>query len=155
MNLADNLNSDTIAQVRPSAALSVQPECTIAEAVQLMKQKKVGCLLVCERKRLAGIFTERDLLVRVFAAGRPLADSIADVMTRDPEVITMQDTIRRALSRMEQGGHRHLPVVDETGKPAGILSVKRLVHYLAEHFPATVYNLPPGRGDYPLHRGGA
>ncbi len=43
---------------------------------------------------------------------------------------------------MEEGGYRHLPVVVDD-KPVGILSVKRIVHYLVEHFPATVYNLPP------------
>ena len=43
---------------------------------------------------------------------------------------------------MEEGGYRHLPVVVDD-RPVGILSVKRIVHYLVEHFPATVYNLPP------------
>ena len=44
---------------------------------------------------------------------------------------------------MEEGGYRHLPVIGETGKPVGVLSVKRVVHYLVEHFPATIYNLRP------------
>jgi len=56
---------------------------------------------------------------------------------------------------MEEGGYRHLPVVDVTGKPLGVLSVKRIVHYLAEHFPATVYNLPPDPSSVPQSAEGA
>ena len=55
---------------------------------------------------------------------------------------------------MEEGGYRHLPVVVDD-KPVGILSVKRIVHYLVEHFPATVYNLPPGFQTFLPRREGA
>jgi CBS-domain-containing membrane protein len=44
---------------------------------------------------------------------------------------------------MKSGGHRHLPVVDETGRPVGMVSAKGVVHYLVEHYPAAVYNQPP------------
>ena len=155
MDLAKNLKLDNVARLRPTAALMVQPTCPVADAVKLMRQKQVGCLLVCAGRQLAGIFTERDLLVRVFAAGRPLSVTMGEVMTPDPIVVATTDTVRRALLRMEKGGHRHLPVLDEAGRPFGILSVKRLVHYLAEHFAATVYNQPPDSISYPLHSGGA
>jgi hypothetical protein len=56
---------------------------------------------------------------------------------------------------MDEGGYRHLPVVDEGGRPVGVLSVKRIVHYLVEHFPTTVYNLPPNPGAVPQEREGA
>ena len=55
---------------------------------------------------------------------------------------------------MEEGGYRHLPVVDERG-PVGVLSVKRIVHYLVEHFPTTVYNLPPDPAVVPQQAEGA
>jgi CBS domain-containing protein len=50
---------------------------------------------------------------------------------------------------MEEGGYRHLPVVDQAGRPLGVLSVKRIVHYLVEHFPSTIYNLPPDPNAFP------
>ena len=58
------------------------------------------------------------------------------------------------LWRMIEGGYRHLPVVHD-GLPQGILSVKRIVHYLVEHFPGTVYNLPPDPGMVHHEREGA
>lgn len=154
MDLATNINADPVMRLRPTASLSVQRDCTIADAVKLMRQKAVGCLLVCDGKKLAGVFTERDLIVRVFAAGRPMTDLVGDVMTIDPVSVTTRDTIRKAIARMDKG-HRHLPVIDDAGRPVGILSVKRVVHYLVEHFPATVHNLPPDAAAYPTHRGGA
>jgi CBS domain containing-hemolysin-like protein len=56
---------------------------------------------------------------------------------------------------MQQGGHRHLPVVDEDDRPLGIVSVKRIIHYLVEHYPAAVYNLPPEHAVISHEREGA
>ena len=63
-------------------------------------------------------------------------------MTPEPVTVHPKDPIATAIRRMEEGGYRHLPVVVD-GKAVGVLSVKRVVHYLVEHFPAMVYNLPP------------
>jgi len=108
-----------------------------------MRQEQVGCVLVCQGSRIEGIFTERDLLKRVLASGKPLTTSVADCMTPHPIAVHPKDSIATAVRRMEEGGYRHLPVVDEAGVPLGVLSVKRIVHYLVEHFPATIYNLGP------------
>ena len=70
-------------------------------------------------------------------------------------VVHPKDPIGAAVRRMEEGGYRHLPVVDDVGRPVGVLSVKRIVHYLVEHFPATIYNLPPDPGVIPQEREGA
>ena len=61
--------------------------------------------------------------------------------------------MRAALSKMQRGGYRHLPVVDERGRPVGILSAKHIIRYIVEHFPAVVYNHPP-TADYPAERFG-
>jgi CBS domain-containing protein len=76
-------------------------------------------------------------------------------MTPDPITVNPKESISAALRRMEEGGYRHLPVVDHAGQAVGVLSVKRIVHYLAEHFPDTVYNLPPDPGAVPREPEGA
>src|SRR3712207_1623407 len=121
----------------------MSPTQTVAEAVALLRQKEVGCLLVCDRERLVGIFTERDLMRRILAQGKPLTIPLAECMTPNPTAVHPKESIAAALQRMEAGGYRHLPVVDVSGRPLGVLSVKQIVHYLVEHFPGTVYNLPP------------
>lgn len=155
MELARNLKVDSVSRVHPTRPRHVAPAQSVAEAVRLMQQERVGCLLVCQEDKLVGIFTERDLLRKVLAADKPLSLPISDCMTPNPVVVHPKDPIATAVRRMEEGGYRHLPVVDEAGRPVGMLSVKRIVHYLVEHFPSTIYNLPPEPGAVPLEREGA
>jgi CBS domain-containing protein len=155
MDLARNLMVESISRLQPSPPLHVQPSHSVAEAVACMRQQRVGCILVCQDGKLVGIFTERDLMRRVLATGSSLNVPIADVMTADPVVVQRKEAIGVAVKLMEEGGYRHLPVVDEKGRPVGVLSVKRIVHYLVEHFPGTVYNLPPDPGAVQQEREGA
>src|SRR5207249_8770227 len=127
----------------------------VADAVRLMRWKKTGCLLVTRGSRLAGIFTERDLLTRVLAPGRSLDTPMSVCLTPDPVTVHPRDPVRTAIRRMEKGGYRHLPVVDESGRPVGVLSAGRVVHYLAEHFPALVFNQPPRPDQFPESPEGA
>jgi CBS domain-containing protein len=142
MYLARNLKVESVSRLHPTPPWQVAPTQTIADAVQVMRERKVGCVLVCSEGKIVGIFTERDLLRRVLAAGRPLTTPVLECMTPRPVVVHPKDSISMAIKRMEEGGYRHLPVVVDD-KPVGILSVKRIVHYLVEHFAATVFNLPP------------
>lgn len=155
MDLAKNLRIDSVSRLHPTAPLRVAPGQTVDEAVKLMRSHKVGCLLVCQDDRVVGIFTERDLLRRILAAGKPLTLTLAECMTARPVVVHPKEPIAAAVRRMVDGGYRHLPVVDDAGRPLGVLSVRRIMHYLVEHFPATVYNLPPDPGMVPQEREGA
>lgn len=143
MELARNLRKDPVSRLEPNPPRSVDRSATIADAVELMRRDNVGCILVCESDKIVGLFTERDLMCRVLAVGKPLTISIADVMTTEPVTIQPRDSIRLAIRRFEGGGHRHLPIVDDANRPTGILSVKRVVRYLVEHYPGAVYNHPP------------
>ena len=143
MELARNLRRDPVSRLDPSPPWAVDRADTVADAVALMRRENVGGVLVCEVGRLVGLFTERDLMCRVLAVGKALDLSVADVMTPAPVTVLPSDPIRIAIRRMKAGGHRHLPVIDEESRPVGILSVKRVIHYLVEHYPAAVYNQPP------------
>jgi CBS domain-containing protein len=154
MGLARNLKHETVSALSPTPPWHVHPTQTVAETVKVMRDRKVGCVLVCVERRVVGIFTERDLVRRVLAPGRPLTDRIGDHMTADPVTVHPRDPIGMAIKRMFRGGYRHLPVVVD-GRPTGILSVKRVVHYLVEHFPVAVYNQPPEHRALPQKREGA
>ncbi|MFO0969333.1 MAG: CBS domain-containing protein [Gemmataceae bacterium] len=154
MSLARKMKSESVSRLNPTPALQVQPHDSVLDAVRLMREKSVGCVLVCEGKRIVGIFTERDLMRRVLAGGLPLSTPIIECMTPNPVTLDRKDSIAVAIRHMEDGGYRHLPVVTD-GRPVGILSVKRIVHYLVEHFPTFVYNLPPDESPAPRKREGA
>jgi len=97
---------------------------TVLEAAILMKEKGKGALLVCDGTRLTGIFTERDALFRVIAAGRDAATTtLADVMTPQPMTMHPDEPFIKALRLMHKRGFRHLPVV-ENGRPLGVVSAR-------------------------------
>lgn len=154
--LVRNLKVESVSRLQPTPPRRVERSRPVAEAVSLMRAERVGCLLVVDAAgALVGILTERDLVERVLAAGLPLARPVADAMTPDPVTVQPKDPIRTALRRMEEGRYRHLPVVDPAGRPVGVLSIKRVVRYLVEHFPATVYNQPPDPSAVPRQPEGA
>jgi len=127
--------------LNPRSPLTVPPAATLRQAIDIMREHHVGCVLVAEDERLIGILTERDLLLKLEGAG--LGRPVSDLMTADPETLSPDDPIAWALNRMSVGGYRHVPLVDATGRPVGILSVKDIVHYIVALFPNEVLTLPP------------
>lgn len=155
MELSRNLKTDSVSHLDPSPPRRVDADASAADAVEAMRAWNVGCLLITERGRVVGVFTERDLLVRVLAPGKRLETPIRLCMTAPAVTVGAKDSVRTAIKRMQKGEYRHLPVVDEGGRPVGILSARRVVHYLVEHFPALVFNLPPEPDRYPETAEGA
>ena len=97
---------------------------TVLEAALLMKKTGKGALLVVDGSRLVGIFTERDALFRVIAAGRdPATTRMADVMTAHTQSIHPDEPFMHAMRMMHKAGFRHLPVV-EHGRPLGVVSAR-------------------------------
>jgi CBS domain-containing protein len=155
MELARNLLVESVSRLWLAPPLCLSPDESVADAVERMRQLKVGYVLVCRDGRLDGIFTERDLLQRVLAPARGLDMSLSAVMSTNVVVVRPPESIASALRRMEKGGYRHLPVLDADNRPIGVLSVKRLIQYLVEHFPSTVCNLPPDPDAFPRAAEGA
>ena len=97
---------------------------SVSEAARLMKQGKTGALLVCDQRRLVGVFTERDALFRVTAEELdPKMTPVGDVMTSNPQTIGPDKPLGHALHMMYEGGFRNVPVV-ENGQPIGIVSAR-------------------------------
>jgi CBS domain-containing protein len=143
MELSRNLKIDSVSRLGPTPPREVEADRAVAGAVAVMREHRVGCLLVTAGGKLVGIFTERDLLTRVLAAGLPLSTPLRECMTPNPVTVGPKDSVRVAIQKMQDGAYRHLPVVDETNRPVGVLSAKRVVRYLVEHFPALIYTQPP------------
>jgi CBS domain-containing protein len=114
--------------------ISVAASVSVGEAVALMSRREVGAvLIVTEDGLVGGIFTERDLLTRVVAAGRdPKTTPISLVMTRDVQFVSPGTTVEAALSLMYVQHHRHMLVIDGP-KVHGLVSMRDLVHRLISH----------------------
>lgn len=148
MDLRKFLEDGNVAQVGCREPVCIGPAATIAQAIGVMQEHQVGCVLIVEGDRTAGIFTERDVLRRVLHAGLPLDAPVSTAMTPDPIVAEAHEPVYRLLQRMHAGGHRHIPVVDHAGKALGTISVKRVAGFIADHFADIIYNLPPEPNRY-------
>jgi CBS domain-containing protein len=138
----------TVGQLERHPLLSLPPDTTIECAIALMNQHERGALLVVQDAQLIGIFTERDVLRRVLPRGLSLARTqLSEVMTERPDVLPEHATLAQALRTMARSRYRHLPVVDEQGRPLTIVSMRRIIQFVCEAFPQQILNAPPERRD--------
>src|SRR5262249_45447085 len=109
-----------------------------------MQTDRRGCVLLVESGKLAGIFTERDVLLKI--AGRDInldRTPVAAAMTRDPLTLSADASVAQALNRMVGGGFRRIPVVDDEQRPLFVISMRNLIEYLSEFYVRDVLNVPP------------
>ncbi len=110
------------------SVVTVSRTAAVMEAVELMASAKIGSVLVVDDNRLEGIFSERDVMLRVVMEGRdPKRTKVEEVMTSSVHSISMQTTGDEALKIMVQEHIRHLPVVDEKGRAQAIVSMRSLL----------------------------
>jgi CBS domain-containing protein len=131
-----------LATLKP--AICVPPTASVRSAIERMNENGAGCVLVEERGQLTGIFTERDVLTKI--VGRKVdidRTAVEVVMTRDPESLGPDDRVSYALNKMSVGGFRHIPLIDDAGRPVGVVSMRNVVDYMVELFRTDVLNLPP------------
>lgn len=122
----------------------VAPAVSVRHAVGAMNEHRTGCVLVVDAGRLVGVFTERDVLTKIIGQGIDLdATPVAQVMTADPECLTLDDGIAYALNMMSVGGFRHIPLVDAARSPTGVVAMRDIVDFIVDLFPEEVLNLPP------------
>jgi len=143
MELTETIREEPIRLLPPSQPLVVTEDLTILDVLAHMQQAKKGCVLIEREGRLAGIATERDILVKFIGHNHPETTSVAEIMSTEVETLGPDDTLDTAIRLMAEGGYRHIPLTDSDGRILGMVSARHLVAYLSEHFPAEVFNQPP------------
>jgi CBS domain-containing protein len=128
----------------------------LATAARMMRERNVGCLVVVESagaiggERPIGMLTDRDIVTNVIAReSDPHSVAVDDVMTRHPLTVAYSAPIDDALQRMRSGGVRRVPIVDDRGRVAGILSVDDIFEHMAQRMPFAV--TPIRRVDQAAH----
>lgn len=124
----------TVMALRPSQALQIKPNTTVAEAAQIMAAKREDCVLVTDDEdRISGIFTAKDLAFRVVGQGIDARDvTIAQIMTKNPLCARTDTSATDALDLMVRKGFRHLPVMDENQDISGILDITKCFYEAME-----------------------
>ncbi len=128
--LEESLLRDPVSVLQPKPPVTVAVHATLGEAIAKMISQSVGALLVLGADgELVGILTERDFLTKVAGAADFASRPVLDFMTARPETAALGDPLAFALSKMDGGGYRHLPIT-AAGKPVGVVSVRDMLRHL-------------------------
>lgn len=142
--------NDPISGLSLSEPVVVSAGTKLDKAIKKLQDQSVGCLLVESNGKLAGIFTERDILLKITGKGLIFNKEIVDnYMTHNPEYLRMDDAVAFALNKMVVSGFRHVPIVDENKSPLAVVSLVDIVQQVANAFGSEILNLPPK----PLRKG--
>jgi CBS domain-containing protein len=129
--LQKHLLEDPIRVLPLRPPVTVSPEDSVGRALELMRRHRIGSLLVVERGKLVGIFTERGALLQLVGSSADVnALRMREVMAPDPVVLREDDTLAFAVHQMSLGEFRRLPVVRSDGTPLGVVSVKDILRYI-------------------------
>jgi len=124
------------------ALLSVGPEDTVLVALTLLAQHDIGALLVLERGKLVGIFSERDYARKIVLKGKASKDtSIREIMSDKVSCVTLNQTVEECMALMTDKHIRHLPVLGAGGEVLGIISIGDLVKETISHQKFTIEQL--------------
>jgi len=138
-----DLRSERVRVVMRREPIVVRSGIPIGDGIEAIQAARADCLLVAADGRLAGILTERDVLQKIVGRGVDPATPVDEFMTAAPDALTPDATIGQALALMDRGGYRHVPIVDDAGRIAGLLRQQDILAYVAEAFPESILNLPP------------
>jgi CBS domain-containing protein len=143
MEIEHSLQEVDVLALELQPPLVLEGTSSVGDVIRAMRKGGHGCALVTENHRLAGIFTERDVLLSVLGNDAILSRPVSAQMTPEPVCVNSRDPVRQVLLLMYQGGYRHIPIVDATGQIAGCVRHKDIAEYLVNHFAEYVLNLPP------------
>jgi CBS domain-containing protein len=115
--------AQSIREVMTADPQTVSSDATLEEAAREMQSDDIGAVLVTDNGDVAGILTDRDIVVRAVAEGRdPSSTKVGDVATRDVKTLTPDSSIDDAIKLVREQNVRRIPVVED-GRPAGIVSI--------------------------------
>ena len=116
---------------------------TVDGVIQAMRERHLGYALITDEDKLAGIFTERDVLLSVLEEDDVLQQPVSTLMATEPVCVSATDTVWRVVSLMHEGGFRQIPVVDDQQRVLACVRHKDVAEYLVSHFARHILNLPP------------
>lgn len=154
MTLETELRAEQVSHLDLSGFSTATAETPVRDVVSRMREEKhVVCLITAgdqqENQKLVGIFTDRDLMLRVVEQPGMLDRPVKEVMTADPVTATAEMSAADALRLMQKGHFRNLPVLGSDGKILGDMTHQSILDYLAARYPIEVLNLPPDPERFP------
>ncbi len=156
MGLYENIRTERVSSLALRDPAVVSEDATVRDAVEQMRQKKLGCAIVVNANREpVGMFAESELTRLLSETPGVIEKSIRSHMKKDWPMVRITDPIAFVLDALETRNVRFLIVVDEQGQLAGLTGQKGLMEYVADHFPGQVIVQRIGGSPFPADREGA
>lgn len=131
-----------ILQHKGGTVWTTTPETTVYDAIRLMGEHNIGALVVLEEGKVAGLLSERDYSRKIVLQGRTSRDTrVGEILTRPILTVTPADPIEACMQLMTRRRVRHLPVVDDSGLPIGLVSIGDLVGWVIQSQHHTIRQL--------------
>lgn len=141
--IEDLLKEEKIKNLKLSPPVEASKEVTLEAIIHLMQTTRNGYVVVTERKKPIGVFSEKDLTLRILEKGVNLKEPLSKHMRTPVRSLTPEDSVGTAIEMMHDHESRHIPLVNKKKELVGVLSVRAIIGFLSEHFPAETLNLPP------------
>jgi CBS domain-containing protein len=137
--------------------LTVPPGTSLSDCLKVIKRSGVGdsVLVVTPGGHLVGVLTERDIFARLIGTEADLGEPVETLLLTEPRTLRTNQTVLEAITLMQDGRYRNVPLLDEEGRLAGIIRQSDILRYLAESFPEEILNLPPRPHETPSRAEGA
>ena len=136
--------NDPISSLGLKLPLMIEMGTNMKNALEILQGKEQNCILIVENNILKGIITERDILLKVTGKGFDLdLVTVDEFMTETPEYLSSEDPLAYALNKMHVGGFRHVPIVNDSMEPVGLISISNIISTIADYFSMEIINLPP------------
>ena len=129
-----SLLRDRVSVLSSKEPITVAPTTPVGEVLRFMIERRIGCVIVADGNQPVGIFSERDALRKINTDAAQLATRpVREFMTPNPQTLVADAKVAFAVQRMDVGGFRHLPIIDEGGELVGIISARDILRYLTDN----------------------
>ena len=132
-----------IYQIINPRLVQAPPTISIKVAIEIMQTQRAGYIVIADRGKPVGIFTETDVVREILGKKVDWKRPVKDFMTPSPVCLRVKDTVGNAIDVMGKKRFYHIPLLDDKGYLVNVISVRTLIRFLAEFYPAEVLNLPP------------
>ena len=122
-----------ILKVKGKEVFSIPPDTTVFDALKILAEKNIGAIVVSEKDKVVGIFSERDYARKIILKGKSSIDTkVSELMTKDVLYVSPNESIDECMSLMSENHIRHLPVIKEE-ELIGIISIGDVVKHIIKH----------------------
>lgn len=142
-HVEDEVKERKISEIINPRLVKAPPSISVKDAIVLMQKNKSGYVVIAERNKVSGLFTETEIVRKILGEKINWDAPVSEFMNPSPATASPDDSVLQAMTLMVKTEVYHLPLVNAKQELVNVISVRTLIRYLASFYPTEIYNLPP------------